>query len=166
MSGGERAGSFIIRTADRTADLASVRQLFLEYGQSLGFSLCFQGFDKELASLPGAYAPPRGLILLAEAGDGPVGCVALRPLDEADICEMKRLYVRPAARKLGTGRRLAEAILEAGNRLGYRAMRLDTLPSMQKAIALYRDLGFVEIVPYYDNPIDGALYLERRYRHG
>ena len=157
-------GDPTIRPMDPATDLAAVRALFVEYGQSLGFSLCFQGFDQELASLPGAYAPPRGLILLAEADDRPIGCVALRPLGDAGVCEMKRLYIRPCARKLGLGRRLAEAIVEVGGRLGYHAMRLDTLPVMQTAIALYRDLGFTEIAPYYDNPIEGAMYLEKRYR--
>ncbi len=163
---GQNADKAAIRPADGATDLAVVRDLFLEYGQSLGFSLCFQGFDEELASLPGKYAPPGGLILLAETAGRAIGCVALRPLDEAGVCEMKRLYIRPDARKLGVGRRLAEVIVETGGRLGYDAMRLDTLPIMQTAIALYRNLGFTEIAPYYDNPIDGALYLEKRYRHG
>ncbi len=166
LSAGPESGNTVIRPADHNADLATVRELFVEYGQSLGFSLCFQGFDAELASLPGKYAPPEGMILLAETAGQPVGCVALRPLDDAGVCEMKRLYIRPEARKLGVGRRLAEAIVETGSRLGYSAMRLDTLPIMQTAIALYRNLGFTEIAPYYDNPIDGAMYLEKRYRPG
>lgn len=152
-----------IRVADRDTDMAPVRELFLEYAASLGFSLCFQGFDEELASLPGKYGPPRGLILLAEMEGQPVGCVGLRPLRDREICEMKRLYLRPAARSTGLGRHLACAIIEAGAALGYRAMRLDTLPQMDAAIRLYASLGFAPIAPYYDNPIDGAMYLEKRY---
>ena len=160
----QRFGAVLIRAADRQSDLGTVKDLFVEYGQSLNFSLCFQGFDEELATLPGKYAPPHGLILLAEAGGRAIGCVALRPLSEADICEMKRLYVRPDGRKLGLGRYLARTIVAEGDRLGYRAMRLDTLPMMQAAIALYGQLGFTETAPYCDNPIEGAMYLEKRYR--
>lgn len=152
-----------IRAAHADADMPVVRDLFLEYAASLGFSLCFQGFDDELASLPGKYAPPKGLILLAESSSGPLGCVGLRPLHAPGTCEMKRLYVRPAARRFGLGRHLALAIVDAGATLGYAAMRLDTLPQMTAAIALYQSLGFEAIAPYYDNPIDGALYLEKRY---
>ena len=149
-----------IRPAAGEADLASARALFLDYAQGLGFSLCFQGFDQELAELPGKYAPPKGALLLA----GSSGCVAVRPLTD-DIAEMKRLYVAPAARGTGLGRRLALASIEAARTAGYRAIRLDTIEAtMGAAVALYRSLGFEEIAPYYDNPIPGARYFERTLR--
>jgi ribosomal protein S18 acetylase RimI-like enzyme len=136
------------------------RALFVEYAESLGISLCFQNFSEELAMLPGHYAPPTGALLLAWSEGNPVGCVALRRLDR-ETCEMKRLYVRPQARAQRLGRALAAAILAAGGELGYRRMRLDTLPSMTAAMALYHSLGFRETAPYRDNPVLGALYLER-----
>ncbi len=143
-------------------DLAAVARLFREYQIGLGVDLCFQGFDEELATLPGHYAPPRGEILLANVGRFAAGAVALRPLGEADagLCEMKRLYVRPAFRKLKLGRRLAEAILGEARHIGYRALRLDTLATMTEAHKLYESLGFRTIEAYYANPLDGVRYYE------
>src|SRR5215831_5716391 len=142
-------------------DLPEVRSLFLEYAQSLGVDLSFQGFEEELASLPGDYVPPRAALLLARAGDATLGVIAMRTL-ETGVCEMKRLFVRPAARGSGAGRLLAEAILDTGRRAGYERMRLDTLPMMNAAYALYRRLGFREIPPYRHNPIAGTRFLECR----
>jgi ribosomal protein S18 acetylase RimI-like enzyme len=136
-----------------------MRTLFEEYAASLGVDLSFQDFERELAELPGEYVPPAGRLLLALDAE-PAGCVALRPF-EPGVCEMKRLYVRPAHRGSGLGRLLAQAIVEAGRDAGYERMRLDTLPSMAAARGLYRSLGFVEIEAYRHNPIHGTTYFER-----
>jgi putative acetyltransferase len=147
--------------ADPVKDLAVVRLLFREYAASLGFALDFQGFEDELASLPGEYAEPRGVILLAHAPGGePWGVVALRPLEDEGACEMKRMYVRPEARGQGLGRVLGEAIVEEARARGYRAMRLDTIDTMTPAITLYTSLGFRPIAAYRFNPMPGALYFE------
>ena len=142
------------------ADVALARTLFGEYAAGLGFSLCFQGFDAELAGLPGDYAPPRGRLLLARVDGAPAGCVALHPFGATD-CEMKRLYVRPAFRGHGVGARLARAVVAEAAALGYPRMLLDTVTDrMAAAVALYRALGFAETAPYRENPIPGALYME------
>jgi len=144
-------------------DLEELRGIFREYAQSLGVDLCFQQFDRELAELPGEYAAPRGTLLMARVDGELAGCCALRPLDAADYpnaAEMKRLYVRKAFRGFGLGRQLAEAILDAARQSGYASVLLDTLDDMESARALYEDLGFVAIPPYYHNPIPGAHYLK------
>src|SRR5437762_4907540 len=139
--------------------IAQARELFLEYAQSLGFSLCFQSFDKELAGLPGDYAPPDGRLLLADYQGQLAGCVALHKL-EPGICEMKRLYLRPQFRGKGFGRALADRIIAEARHIGYHHMRLDTVePVMGDAVAMYRKIGFQEIAPYCENPIAGALYM-------
>jgi GNAT superfamily N-acetyltransferase len=143
----------------RDPPAAVARPLFAEYADSLGFDLGFQGFEQELAGLPGDYAPPRGALLLARVRGDPAGCVALRPLDEA-TAELKRLYVRPPHRGLGLGRLLTEAAIARARELGYRALRLDTTPEMAAAHELYRTLGFHEIAPYRHNPVPGTRYLE------
>jgi ribosomal protein S18 acetylase RimI-like enzyme len=143
-------------TAD---DLAEIRVLFREYADSIGVDLSFQDFDRELANLPGDYAPPGGRLLLAHVDGRVAGCVALRPLAPG-VCEMKRLYARPAFRGRGVGHALAEAVVTAARVAGYAKMRLDTLPMMLEAIALYRALGFRPIEPYRFNPLAGAMYME------
>ncbi len=144
-------------------DIELTRVIFREYAQGLAVDLCFQGFEAELASLPSDYAAPRGALLLALVEGTPAGCCALRPLDSADYpnaCEMKRLYVRKAFRGFGLGRQLVEAILDGARRAGYACVLLDTLDDMEAARALYGELGFREIAPYYHNPIAGAHYLK------
>lgn len=154
--------TFTISPARSRPDVDDVRSLMEAYAAALGVDLSYQGFAAELVALPGPYAPPRGALLLARGNDGrAVGCVALRPMLEAGCCEMKRLYVGDAARGTGLGRRLAEAIMAEGARLGYREMRLDTLPGMTEAIALYRSLGFAAVAPYYQTPIEGTIFLGR-----
>lgn len=146
--------------ATSMADVASVRELFQEYAQSLGFSLCFQSFDKELAGLPGEYAPPDGRLLLVKYDGETAGCVALHKLSPG-TCEMKRLYLRPKFRGKGLGRAMAERVISEARTIGYQRMRLDTVePVMKDAVALYRRLGFKQIAPYCANPIEGALYME------
>lgn len=150
-----------IRRAMSEDDLEAVRRLFRAYVDSLDFDLNFQDVDRELEALPGPYAPPEGTILLAEVEGTPVGVVALQPLDEEGICEMKRLYVRPTHRGRGIGRALGHAILDAARELGYDVMRLDTVASMTAARRLYRSLGFEERSAYYPNPLDDVVYMER-----
>jgi ribosomal protein S18 acetylase RimI-like enzyme len=138
----------------------AARQLFEEYAASLGFHLCFQSFDKELAGLPGDYAPPDGRLLLAEHEGKIAGCVALHKLSDG-VCEMKRLYVRPEFRGKALGRALTERVIQEARAMGYTRMRLDTIVGkMDPAIALYRALGFQEVAPYRENPIVGAIYME------
>ena len=141
-------------------DVQHARRLFEEYAAWLGFSLCFQNFDKELAELPGDYAPPNGCLFLAVENDQVAGCVALRKIGEG-TGEMKRLYVRPAFRGKGLGRTLTERIIEAARDMGYLRLRLDTLPGrMDQAIAIYRSLGFKDIERYYNNPYEAAAFME------
>ena len=176
----------VLMTPHAPDELAALRAVFTEYASALGIDLSFQNFAEELAALPGDYAEPRGVLLLAlvEADDAAIaaesnpaqvlrmadgrqalvaGCCALRPLDSADdpnAAEMKRLYVRPGFRGLGLGRRLAEAILDAARTAGYACVLLDTLDDMESARTLYEDLGFIEVPPYYHNPIPGSHYLK------
>jgi putative acetyltransferase len=149
-----------VTQAESPAQIAQARELFLEYAQSLGFSLCFQNFDRELAGLPGDYAPPEGRLLLVECEGQLAGCVALHKLDSG-VCEMKRLYLRPPFRGKGLGRALTERIIAEARQIGYRRMRLDTVePVMKDAVAMYGKLGFKEIAPYRPNPIAGTMYME------
>ncbi len=154
-----------IRAATTPLELDTVRQLFRDYARELGVDLCFQDFEAELDELPGPYASPEGAMLLAyrsdtDAPEQAVGCVALKPLPDEGLCEMKRLYVIPEARGEGWGRILAEAILTEARHRGYTHMRLDTLASLHAARALYRKLGFTEISAYYENPLSDVIYME------
>lgn len=145
---------------ESATQIAQARELFLEYAQSLGFSLCFQNFDKELAELPGDYVPPHGRLLLAHYEGKLAGCVALHPLEEK-ICEMKRLYLRPEFRGKSLGRALADRIIAEARQIGYERMRLDTVASaMKDAVVMYRRIGFREIAPYCSNPMPTVLYME------
>ena len=156
----EAAEPVAIVEASTPGEIADMRELFAEYRGWLGEDLSFQGFSSELDSLAELYAPPGGCLLLARAPDGAAaGGVGMKEL-EPGICEMKRLYVRPPWRGLGLGRSLAEAAVRAGREAGYALMRLDTLTRLQEAVALYRSMGFYEIPPYYENPMDGVFYLE------
>ena len=150
----------MIAQAESPEQVEEARQLFQEYAESLGFSLCFQSFDKEVAGLPGDYSPPNGRLLLVEQDGKVAGCVALHKLSDG-VCEMKRLYVRPEFRGKALGRALAERVIQEARALGYTEMRLDTIVGkMDPAIALYRELGFREIPSYRENPITGAIYME------
>jgi len=146
-------------------DINIIRELFQEYADSLGFSLDFQHFNKELNSLPGDYAPPEGCLLLAYAGNQVVGCVGLRKISKG-ICEMKRMYVRKKYRGKGIGRKLANKINKEARRIGYERMRLDTISTMVEAIHLYKSMGFKEIEPYYYNPIEGTKYMKLKLGEG
>ena len=155
-----------IRQASGPLDVALARSLFEEYARWLNEDLCFQGFAQELATLPGAYAPPRGRLLLAGPSGDAFGCVALRPLhddnqhtDAANVAEVKRLYVQPRARGGHWGRRLASLVIEEARRIGYRELKLDTLQRMTQARHLYESLGFVECEPYYHNPLGAPVYM-------
>jgi ribosomal protein S18 acetylase RimI-like enzyme len=152
-------GDVTIAPATSAEDVAAARRLFREYADSLGFDLAFQGFDDEVRALPGEYAPPSGALLLARRTGEPIGCVGVRA-SEGRICELKRLYVRPQGRGGGVGRALTEAAIAAARELGYERMRLDTVPAMEDARALYRSLGFREIEPYRHNPIPGTSFME------
>jgi GNAT superfamily N-acetyltransferase len=160
-----------IRAAATPGEFAQARALFEEYAAWLAVDLCFQGFAEELATLPGAYAPPRGMLLLAGPVDAAIGCIALRPLDsdssgaiavtEGGAAEVKRLYVRPPARGTGLGLRLVQAVIDGARAIGYRELKLDTLDRMAEARSLYARLGFHECAPYYHNPIPGTVYMSR-----
>ncbi|MBD0373600.1 MAG: GNAT family N-acetyltransferase [Pyrinomonadaceae bacterium] len=149
-----------LKDAETPAEIEEARRLFEEYRAWLGLDLCFQNFEKELRELPGAYAPPQGRLILALDDEAVAGCIALRDLGEK-VCEMKRLFVRPRFQGRGLGRTLTDKIIAEARALGYKRMRLDTIPQkMERAVAVYRSLGFEEIEPYYSNPEPGTLYME------
>ena len=158
-----READFSIRCAVSDADIALAKALFFEYAESLDFSLCFQGFDVEMDQFPGSYGPPGGCLLIGAVGEEPAGAVGLRPISVADgdgLCEMKRLYVRPSLRKLGIGQQLVHDVISEARSRGYRAMRLDTLPSMKSAREIYGAVGFVPIGNYNVSPLDGIEHFE------
>jgi len=162
-TGAPQEADLTVAAPGGTQDWSEVRVLFREYANSLGVDLCFQNFEQELTALPGEYAEPRGGLLLARVNNQPAGCCAFRPVDTVDYpnaCEMKRLYIRPQFRGMGLGRRLAEGILDLARLAAYRCILLDTLDDMESARALYTEIGFIEIPPYYFNPIAGAHYLK------
>jgi putative acetyltransferase len=147
--------------AETPQQIATARELMMEYSAALGIDLCFQNFDEEMGTLPGKYAPPEGRILLAYWGGQPAGVVALRPVAEPRTCEMKRLFVRTAFRGKSVGRALAEGVIAAARDCGYSRMRLDTIQGkMDSAIRLYRELGFREVPPYYPSPVRETLFME------
>ncbi len=149
-----------IVVATSPGDFDTGKKLFLEYAQSLDFNLCFQNFEQELADIQVQYGVPNGCLLLVKNDEESVGCVGVRRW-KGDIAELKRMYLRPQTRGLGLGKKLLEVALSSARSLGYRSIRLDTLPSMTSAIAIYRDFGFADIPPYRDNPLEGAIYLEK-----
>ena len=153
----------MVRPAEFPRELAAVRAIFLEYEKGTGISLCFQGFEQEVATLPGKYAPPAGRLHLAVDGGDIIGCIALRALDPA-ICEMKRLYVRPSHRGRGVGRMLAARLIEDARAIGYDTMRLDTLETWVPAVELYRSLGFQPTTRYNDDPDPHTLFMALRLR--
>jgi putative acetyltransferase len=150
----------ILHTATTPEQIETIRTLFIEYQQWLNFSLCFQGFDQELASLPGKYSPPNGRLYIAECNGAIAGCIALRPMDEKNLCEMKRLFIREEFRGKGLGRILTEKVIADAKEIGYTTMRLDTLQRMETARSLYTKLGFIVIPAYYNNPLDEVVYME------
>ena len=154
----EHSSGFALAEAIDAQSIEACRGLFREYEQGLGVSLCFQGFEQELASLPGSYARPRGRLLLARIAGEPAACAALRPLGERDG-EMKRLYVRPAYRGMGLGRMLAECVIDEARAIGYTTLKLDTLPAMKEAQQMYAELGFIDVAPYNDNPVAGTRFM-------
>ena len=158
------AGPATIREATTATDMALAHALFVEYARWLKVDLCFQGFDEELRTLPGAYAPPRGRLLLAGRGADAFACIALRPLAQPAVGEIKRLYVQPAQRGEGWGRRLVAALLAEARAIGYEELKLDTLGWMNAARALYEETGFRPCAPYYVNPVPGVVYMSLRMR--
>ena len=152
----------IVREAAGERDFNAMRDLIVEYHDWLGLNLCFQGYEEEIRTLPGAYAAPGGAILLAEVDGELAGGVALKPLAEPALCEMKRLWVRSGYRSMGIGWRLASEVIDLARSKGYRAIVLDTFPRLAKAIEIYREMGFVERPPYYDNPLPDVVYMEKR----
>jgi ribosomal protein S18 acetylase RimI-like enzyme len=148
-----------VENKEQNKHIQCVKELFIEYAAALEFDLGFQDFDKELSTLPGEYSPPFGRLFLAAVCDGIAGCVALRKIS-GDICEMKRLYVRPGFRRHRLGRSLAEKVITEASGIGYSKMRLDTVPGMENALSLYRSLGFREIEAYRFNPVKGAIFME------